>query len=218
MTKQALEKSYRDLSAGRLSRQEAFEKVMALGIPAKLPTPCWSPCRPGAELDAGAVASAWSQHRLLALGLPSSSVEALRAHWPQARVEVLPSVEGDVGETYTAAALACFAHVQALLRSAPEGAVLVQVVVGEGASASVHAGLSGLLKTVSLENPQVRGQVLLGASVDGCVVQVERRWRTRARRWCGLRARVWKRSVGKKCRPWCWRRRRRRCSRNTACT
>ena len=124
------------------------------------------------SLDEVGEVAAWSQHHVLAIGLPSSSVEALRSRWPQARVQTLPQIAGDVAEAYTEATLTCFEHVQALLRGAPEGAVLVQVVVGEIASAPVYAGLSGLLKTVSLENPQVRGQVVLGVTAEACVAQV----------------------------------------------
>ncbi|MEA2488771.1 MAG: hypothetical protein QOH21_563, partial [Acidobacteriota bacterium] len=51
----------------------------------------------------------------------------------------------------------CFERVQTILRSKPQGKVLVQVVVSD----ELLAGLSALLKTAALENPQLSGQVIV---------------------------------------------------------
>jgi len=58
---------------------------------------------------------------------------------------------------YNEYALSCFERIQAILRSKPQGKVLVQVVGTE----VLLAGLSGLLKTAALENPQIVGQLIL---------------------------------------------------------
>ena len=50
---------------------------------------------------------------------------------------------------------------QEILQGKPVGKVLVQMVVAAEEEQGVLAGLSGLLKTAGLENPQLQGQVIL---------------------------------------------------------
>src|SRR5262249_33102379 len=49
---------------------------------------------------------------------------------------------------------------QSILKSKPQGRVLVQIVIANEAEHVLLAGLSGLLKTAMLENPQVAGQLI----------------------------------------------------------
>ncbi|KAB8061475.1 SDR family NAD(P)-dependent oxidoreductase [Janthinobacterium sp. FT14W] len=67
----------------------------------------------------------------------------------------------DAAHRYTAEALACHEQVQALLRAMPPGGAHLQLVMADDAEASLSAGLAGLLRTASQENPQLRAQVVL---------------------------------------------------------
>src|SRR6478752_3688007 len=82
--------------------------------------------------------------------------------------------ENHIGQRYTEYALECFERIQGILRSRPEGKVLMQVVVPDHEEQTILAGLSGLLKTASLENPQFFGQVIL---VPGEITTEELGWR-----------------------------------------
>ncbi|HKO58101.1 MAG TPA: SDR family NAD(P)-dependent oxidoreductase [Thermoanaerobaculia bacterium] len=76
---------------------------------------------------------------------------------------------GTLAQRYTGHAVACFERIKALMQSKPQGRVLVQVVVPDEGEQAVLAGLSGLLRTAALENPQITGQLLLvppSANID----------------------------------------------------
>src|SRR6185436_7719091 len=66
-----------------------------------------------------------------------------------------------IAQRYSEYALACFERIETILRSKPRRKVLVQVVVPGNGEQSLLAGLSGLLKTVALENPQFAGQLII---------------------------------------------------------
>ncbi|HEX6101022.1 MAG TPA: SDR family NAD(P)-dependent oxidoreductase [Thermoanaerobaculia bacterium] len=69
-------------------------------------------------------------------------------------------VEG-IAQRYTHYAAACFEQVQAIFQDKREGKVLVQIAIADDDEHSLFAGLSGLLKTAALENPQFIGQLIL---------------------------------------------------------
>jgi acyl transferase domain-containing protein/enoyl-CoA hydratase/carnithine racemase/acyl carrier protein len=156
MTEQ-LRQIYDDLSSGRLSREAALEKIKALklrqqpgGTGVLLFTPVWEP--DGGETSAGAGKLDLAEHHVILceladLDLPYTSLHA--GH------------EKNIAQRYGEYALACFERIQAILRSKPEGRVLLQIVVADGQERAVLAGLSGLLKTAALENPLFAGQLVL---------------------------------------------------------
>jgi polyketide synthase PksL len=91
------------------------------------------------------------------LAVPSWQESAIEAGGHDYAEHHLLSLREVRHEQYLEYALACFERVQAMLRGKPQGKVLLQVVAGD----AVFAGLSALLKTASLENPQFAGQVIL---------------------------------------------------------
>jgi acyl transferase domain-containing protein/enoyl-CoA hydratase/carnithine racemase/acyl carrier protein len=123
-----LRQIYVDLSGGRLSRQEALERIKALKVRSGvlLATPVW-------------------QKR--AIG--TQDVVVAERH--------VVALQDAQYEHYALHALACFERVQTILRSQPQGQVLLQVVVSD----ELLAGLSALLKTATLENPRLAGQVII---------------------------------------------------------
>ncbi len=69
-----------------------------------------------------------------------------------------------LAQRYSDYALASFERIQAILRSRPQGRVLVQIAVPDDSL----SGLSALLETASLENPQFVGQlIVVPADVTG---------------------------------------------------
>ncbi|MEJ2621307.1 MAG: SDR family NAD(P)-dependent oxidoreductase, partial [Candidatus Thiodiazotropha sp.] len=102
---------------------------------------------------------AYEQHHLLVCGLEGIPVEALQTQLPGSRLQRLTLASDNIAARYESAALQVFEALQRLLQAKPRGQVLVQILVpGEGES-RLFAGLSGLLKTAALENPQIVGQL-----------------------------------------------------------
>ena len=69
--------------------------------------------------------------------------------------------EKNLAENYQAIGKVCFKQLQDLLKSKPTGKILFQIVIANQGETAVLAGLSGLLKTAMLENPQLHGQLIL---------------------------------------------------------
>ncbi|ATQ76808.1 hypothetical protein CR152_21515 [Massilia violaceinigra] len=67
----------------------------------------------------------------------------------------------DAAARYSEVAVACFEQVQAMLKTASHEKMLFQLVIGCEAGDSLLAGLSGLIDTARLENPNLIGQVIL---------------------------------------------------------
>src|SRR5262249_44963050 len=75
----------------------------------------------------------------------------------------------NIAQRYSEYALACFERIQTILQGKPRGKALVQIVVPDHQEQALLAGLSGILKTAALENPQFVGQLILvpaNASVE----------------------------------------------------
>ena len=165
--KKELKQIYSDLSVGKLSQKEALDRIEALKLQPRdektgllLATLLWrtkinETCT---ELFDG---NSTEQHIVLCDSSRLRDAE-LKLFFPRARIASLDADENkNIGQRYTEYALECFERIQAILRSQPEGKVLMQVVVPDHEEQTVLAGLSGLLKTASLENPQFFGQVIL---------------------------------------------------------
>src|SRR5262249_25511031 len=72
--------------------------------------------------------------------------------------------ESNIAERYSEYAVNCFERIKTILQHKPQHQVLVQIIVAGHREQAVIAGLSGLLKTAQLENPQIVGQVILVAA------------------------------------------------------
>ncbi|HKP94389.1 MAG TPA: SDR family NAD(P)-dependent oxidoreductase [Fibrobacteria bacterium] len=177
--KQELKIVFQDLRDGRLSKAEALERIRALkaalmvedaagsgisGASTLIAIPHWEemPASPAAGPEAGY----GSRHVLLG-GFRHLEADDLAARLSQARCSRLQGGPAESpAEAYTEAALDCFARIREILQEPPRAKALVQVIVPDEPRASLLAGLSGLLRTASLENPNLMGQVIL---IDGRV-------------------------------------------------
>ena len=178
--KEELKQIYFDLSVGKLSQKEALDRIEALKLhprdekPRLLSaTPLWrnkinETCTELFDCNS-------TEHHIVFCDSSKPRDAELKLFFPRARIASLNADENkNIGQRYTEYALACFEHIQTILRSRPEGKVLMQVVVPDHEEQTILAGLSGLLKTASLENPQFFGQVIL---VPGEISTEELGWR-----------------------------------------
>src|SRR6266850_2019094 len=123
-------------------------------------TPVWQAS--GVEASADASKLEFAEHHVVLCELSKVNVEKLGASLPHSRFLARQAGQQEtIAQRYSAHAIACFERVQAVLQGKPLGKVLVQIVVANHQEQVLLAGLSGLLKTAALENPQFIGQLIL---------------------------------------------------------
>jgi polyketide synthase PksN len=148
-----------------IERGAAREKA----IGALLAAPVWR--ESDVEVSAGASHIEYAEHRVVLCEL--SDVNQLKALLPHVYCLSLQAErQKNIAQRYSEYALACFELIQTILQDKPHGKALVQIVVPDHQEQALFAGLSGLLKTAALENPQFVGQLLLvsaGASLEELV-------------------------------------------------
>ena len=163
--KRKLRQIYIDLSNGKLSQQEAFEKIKAIKlrgqrIGALLVTPFWQASDVEAPDEAGQLE--YAEHHVILCELSKVDARELGASVPHSNCLSLQAAnQKNIAERYSEYALACFERIQAILQGKSRGKALVQIVIGNHQEQALFAGLAGLLKTAALENPRLIGQLIL---------------------------------------------------------
>ncbi|WP_455893511.1 beta-ketoacyl synthase N-terminal-like domain-containing protein, partial [Serratia proteamaculans] len=102
----------------------------------------------------------YAEHHVMLCGLEAVQPDELSTLIPAGQCRAMPAPAAATEVPYNAYAVACFEQLKALMQAKPQGRVLVQILVPNTPTASVLAGLSGLLKTAMLENPQFVGQLI----------------------------------------------------------
>ena len=83
---------------------------------------------------------------------------------PQSHFLVLSSPQKNIADRYNKYTLTCFELIKNIIKDKHKGKVLIQIVVANNKEQTLFAGLSGLLKTATLENPRIVGQIILTTS------------------------------------------------------
>ncbi|MDK8180302.1 SDR family NAD(P)-dependent oxidoreductase [Paenibacillus sp. UMB4589-SE434] len=79
-----------------------------------------------------------------------------------------PGVVSGIDKAYESCAAQLFACIQQVIKSKPDGNVLIQLVTPSNGDLQILAGLAGMIKTARLENPQLIGQIIeVPAEIDG---------------------------------------------------
>ena len=91
----------------------------------------------------------------------------LQEQLPDASFMTLQGAQENIGQRYQSYTRRIFEEIRAILKDRPMGKALVQIVVFEKEAASLFAGLSGLLRTAGLENPNFSGQLIRVSSGEG---------------------------------------------------
>jgi polyketide synthase PksN len=146
--------------SSRTSSQE-ISKAAAHGqrTGSLLATPVW---QPSAEVSSGPREFAYTENHVVLCELARDKVEKLGSLLPHSLCLSLEAGEHEnIAQRYSEHALACFERIQAIFQSKPQGRVLVQIVITDDQEQALLVGLSGLLKTAAVENPQLVGQLIL---------------------------------------------------------
>ncbi len=143
--KEQLRQIYSDLSSGILSHSEAIKKIKAT--------------KTRQQPTAGTLLlwPVWEASSLV----PTETVHEYADHQVLLREIPEMDVEPNLAKHFSDCAVACFEQIQTILRNKPTGEVLVQIAGPSDGPKAVLAGLSGLLKTAALENPQIIGQIIM---------------------------------------------------------
>src|SRR5579884_3944927 len=161
--KEKLRQIYDALSNGRLSHKDALEQIRAIKTQQSravlLAYGEWE----GKEVERERE-GVNGEHDIILCELSKIDAEGLGALLPGSRCASLQAGEGrTIAERYSEYAAACLERIQAIMRRKPQGRVLVQVVIPKDREQAVLAGVSGLLKTAALENPQLITQLILAS-------------------------------------------------------
>ncbi len=100
------------------------------------------------------------QHLVILCEQGKISRESVETRIPGVRCLTLALEQQSIEERFSAYAAQVFEEIQNILKEKPKGKVLIQIVISSQNEAQLCCGLSGMLKTVSLENPLLIGQMI----------------------------------------------------------
>ena len=101
----------------------------------------------------------YTEHWVFLCGLQQAN-DLLKAKAAHIKFKTLVTDQKTLAEEFEACATQIFEDIRQILQTKPTGNILLQVVVSVRGPKQVFSGLSGLLKTASLENPKLLGQVI----------------------------------------------------------
>ncbi|MCP4294273.1 MAG: SDR family NAD(P)-dependent oxidoreductase, partial [Proteobacteria bacterium] len=92
--------------------------------------------------------------------MPGVKASKLQSLVPGSHCKNLKSEQEQIESRFTEYSVRSFEMIRKLLEKKPQGKVLIQILVPNTLEQSLFVGLSGLLKTASLENPKIIGQLI----------------------------------------------------------
>lgn len=101
------------------------------------------------------------QYHILLYGLTHKTAERLRALIPTDYIHEISAQSSNIAGRFIDAALNCFELIRSFIEKKIQGRIFVQIVIPDEADSKLLAGLSGLLKSATLEYPDIQGQILL---------------------------------------------------------
>jgi acyl transferase domain-containing protein/acyl carrier protein len=102
----------------------------------------------------------YAQHLVVLCEPDRIASEAITAALPKARCMVLQSARPEIEERFQEYAAWLFEEIQAILVNKPQGQTLIQILFPISDERQLFFGLTGLVKTVRLENPRLMGQLI----------------------------------------------------------
>src|SRR5262245_43183686 len=150
----------RGLSSRALSKEVGTTAAQGQAIGGLLAVPVWQASDASVSAEASHVE--YTEHHVVLCELSNVNDNQLRPLLPHSQcLSLHAGRRQNIAQRYSEYALACFERIQSILKGKPHGKALVQIVVPDHQEQALLAGLSGLLKTAALENPQFVGQLIL---------------------------------------------------------
>ncbi|XLS29189.1 SDR family NAD(P)-dependent oxidoreductase [Flavobacteriaceae bacterium M23B6Z8] len=163
--KEELRKVFLDLSNKRLSESEALERIKAIKLANSKSDNKILYAYPRWVLDDNNISlngllEDYKEHQILFIQSSPIDLVAIEQLVSGSRCFQIPIEKDNKVDGFNEVASKCFEHLQNILNSKPKGKVLVQIAIGDIKNAEIYTGLSGLLKTAFLENPNLYGQIV----------------------------------------------------------
>ncbi len=121
-----------------------------------LATPVWKEM----AVQTSATQQEYAERLLLLCEMPEVMAKKLQSLILRSHCENLKSEQDKIESCFTEYAIRCFEIIRKILEKKPQGMILIQILVHNTQEQSLFAGLSGLLKTATLENPKIVGQLI----------------------------------------------------------
>ena len=102
----------------------------------------------------------YSQHLVMLCGIDRVSTELIEAQLEKCSCIGLQSKEKTLEKRYEDISVQVFETIREILEKKPKGKILIQILISFQGEEQVFSGLSGLLKTAHLEDPNILGQVI----------------------------------------------------------
>ena len=147
--------SSRVLNAGSDIRRKLRSEKIGL----VLANPVWK----GREIE-NASAESVVQHHIFLCDFPGAPAVRIRELMPDVCFHEVAAKSDSMAERFLETALGCFEAVRKIIEAKTQAGIFIHIAVPDESDANLLIGLSGLLKSAALENPDVKGQLLL---VDG---------------------------------------------------
>ncbi|NJM14574.1 MAG: hypothetical protein HC896_03585 [Bacteroidales bacterium] len=104
--------------------------------------------------------SSIQEHFIFLCELPGYQIKQIEALLPGSQCLKLELKQLNIAERYSEAALLLFERIKTIFKGKLKSKVLVQLVISNKLEQTIFAGLHGLFKTASLENPNFIGQII----------------------------------------------------------
>ena len=167
--KTRLKQIYQDVADGRLTQNEALEKIRILKLQEEekktgvlLSSPNWIVSNLSKTTNNTSIQI--EQQYITLFELPKINTQEVdKAISNSKTVHVQLAQQKNIAEAYYKAAQHCFNSVKEILAKKPLGKTIFQIVIPNNQEEMLLIGLSGLLKSITTENPNLLGQLIIVA-------------------------------------------------------
>ncbi|QHI36099.1 Polyketide synthase PksL [Kordia antarctica] len=171
MMKEKLRQIFLDLTNRKISEAEALEKIKIVKSSqnsSDINQLCASPIWKLAEKSVAsqAIQTNYTQHNILLIQSSQIEEKQLEELVPESSCFHIETKQKDIVASFNEIAISCFENIKKLLSSKPTGKILVQIVIGNQLEAEIYTSLSALLKTASLENHNLVGQIIISDELN----------------------------------------------------
>ncbi|MCX7747906.1 MAG: amino acid adenylation domain-containing protein [Clostridia bacterium] len=136
------------------------DEVKSTKAPPETGTVLLEPCWKEKSVSPGAVLPYEGARLIVFCEVNDVSLEYAKTHMNGTECLMLQSGQSGIAERFQEYTIDLFEKIQEILKNKPQNSVLIQVVTVRQEEQQLLAGLSGLLKTIPLENPKVLGQLI----------------------------------------------------------
>lgn len=112
------------------------------------------------NIDRKTTTTGYDRHLVLLCGAQAVFLESIKKQINGVRCIALQYGSEGIAERFQACAIHAFEEIQSILKEKPKDNVLIQIVISTQDEQQLFSGLSGLLRTVQLENPRIMGQLI----------------------------------------------------------